>query len=75
MKAYQIKINGQKYSLPFVNNLECLRMLAKLKLESAVTVVIEEVKIKPGDAYRDGNTIFVDDFVRGCYYRDNEECI
>lgn len=80
MKAYQIKINNENFSLPFDNNKHCLIALAKLNFEDVRVVDVEEVEIKTGDLFRSGNTIFEKDSVyvgtvKGCYYREHKEHI
>ena len=75
MKAYQIKINGEKFSIPFTHHDECLVMLAKMDFENDAVISVEEVEIKSGDYYREGNTIICDSIIRGCYYNDHAEHI
>ena len=77
MRAYQIKVNGENFSLPFTHNNDVLVMLAKRADE---TTTVEEVKINVGDHYRCGNVIYQKDevfkgVVRGCYYNDHAEHI
>ena len=75
MKAYQIKVDGENFSLPFEHHKECLTLLSKVDFENVKTVLIEVIEIKSGDYYRDGNTIICDGIIRGCYYNDNIEHI
>ena len=75
MKAYQIKINGENFSVPFEHHSECLVMLAKMDFDNDATISVEEVEIKPGECYRDGNTIICDSIIRGCYFNHHKESI
>lgn len=72
MRAYQIKVNGNNYSLPFAHNNDVLVMLARMADE---TTTVEEVEIKAGETYRDGNTVIRDGIIRGVYYNNHAEHI
>lgn len=77
MRAYQIKVNGNNYSLPFAHNNDVLVMLARMADE---TTTVEEVEIGVGDYYRNGNVIYMKDdifkgVVKGVYYKDHAESI
>ena len=77
MRAYQIKVNGKPFSLPFVHNDDALVMLARMADENTT---VEEVEIGVDDYYRNGNVIYQKDdaskgIVRGVYYKDHAESI
>ena len=72
MKAYQIKLKGQEFGVPFARYNDMVQMLDKLK-EHETTVTIQMVETKTGDAYRDGNNIIVDGIIRGVYCTEQPE--
>lgn len=74
MKAYQVKLKGKNFGVPFVSYDEMMKMLAKLKdYETATTV--QMVDIKPGESFREGNTIIRDGIIEGVYYNNHAEHI
>lgn len=80
MKAYQIKVNGENFSLPFTHHEECLKLLSKVNFEDVKTVLVEVVEIGVGEYYRSGNVVYMKDdvykgVVKGCYYNDHAEHI
>ena len=74
MRAYQIKLKGKNFGVPFARYNDMVQMLDKLK-DHETTVTIQMLETKTGDAYRDGNTIIVDGIIRGVYYSDQPEHI
>ena len=74
MRAYQIKVKGKNFGVPFARYNDMVQMLDKLK-DHETTVTIQMLETKTGDAYRDGNTIIVDGIIRGVYYNDQPEHI
>ena len=72
MRAYQIKVKGENFGVPFIHYNEMTQMLDNLKDYETMTTV-QMVEIKTGDAYRDGNTIFVDNIVKGVYCTHHPE--
>lgn len=80
MRAYQIKVNGNNYSLPFEHHEDMMKLLPKVNFEDAQTVLIEAIEIGVGDYYRTGNVIYMKDevfkgVVKGVYYKDHKESI
>lgn len=80
MRAYQIKVNGKPFSLPFTHQQDCITLLSKVSLEDVQTILIEAVEIQVGDSYRAGNVVYKKDemlkgVVNGCYYSDHAEHI
>jgi len=78
MRAYQIKVNGKPFSLPFTHHQDCIALLSKTKLEDVQAILIEAVEIGVGDSYRTGNVVYRKDevfkgVVSGCYYSDHPE--
>lgn len=70
MRAYQVKVDGKNFSLPFVNGTEALKMLERLENAS-----VEMVEVKADDYYRDHNTIIHNGIIRGVYYDHHAERI
>lgn len=80
MRAYQIKVNGENFSIPFAHHEECIKLLPKVNFEEADTILIEAVEVKVNDYYRAGNVVYQKDdvykgVVRGCYFADHAEHI
>lgn len=72
MRAYQIKVKGKNFGVPFIHYNEMTQMLDSLKDQETMTTV-QMVDLKAGDAYREGNTIFTDNIVSGVYCTHNPE--
>lgn len=72
MRAYQIKVKGKNFGVPFIRYNEMTQMLDNLKDYETMTTV-QMVEIKAGDSYREGNTIFTDNIVSGVYCTHHPE--
>lgn len=79
MRAYQVKLKGQNFGVPFVHYEELKQMLDKLK-DQETMVTVQMLEIGVGDYYRHGNIIYMQDellkgVVKGVYYKDHAESI
>ena len=79
MRAYQIKLKGKSFGVPFVHYNEMVQMLDKLK-DHETTVTIQMLEIGVGDYYRNGNVIYMQDelfkgVVKGAYREGQPEHI
>ena len=81
MRAYQLKrlVNGvyKNVSIPFQSFDEAKQLLVKLATTPSELdeFTIEEVEVNTSEVYRHGNTVFIDNFVRGVFYNDHPEYI
>lgn len=81
MRAYQLRklvdSNYVNVSVPFESFEEAKRLLVKLVNvpEDLPLFTIEKVEVKQGEPIRDGNTIYVDNILRGVYYKHQIESI
>lgn len=81
MRAYQLKrLVDSEYvnvSVPFEYFEEAKRLLVKMVNvpEDLPMFTIEKVEVKQGEPIRDGNTIYVDNVLRGVYYKHQIESI
>lgn len=79
MRAYQIKLKGKNFGVPFTHYNEMAQMLDKLK-DHETTVTIQMLEIGVGDQYRIGNVVYMlDDLqkgvVQGAYRQGQPEYI
>ena len=79
MRAYQIKLKGQNFGVPFARYNDMVQMLDKLK-DHETTVTIQMLEIGIGDYYRNGNVIYMLDelhkgVVQGAYREGQPEYI
>lgn len=79
MRAYQIKLKGKNFGVPFTHYNEMVQMLDKLK-DHETTVTIQMLEIGVGDYYRNGNVIYMQDellkgVVKGAYREGQPEYI
>lgn len=79
MRAYQVKLKGQNFGVPFVHYEEMKQMLDKLK-DQETMVTVQMLEIGVGDYYRTGNVIYMKDelfkgVVQGVYRKDQPESI
>ena len=79
MKAYQIKVKGKEFGVPFIHYNEMTQMLDKLK-DYETTVTIQMLEIGVGEQYRNGNVIYMQDellkgVVKGAYREGQPEHI
>lgn len=60
MRAYQIKVKGKNFGVPFIHYNDMVQMLDKLKdYETMITIQMLEISV--GDYYRNGNVIYMQD--------------
>ena len=65
MRAYQIKLKGKNFGVPFANYNDMVKMQDKLK-DFETTLTIQMLEIGVGDQYRNGNVIYMlDDLLKG----------
>ena len=79
MRAYQIKLKGKNFGVPFIHYNDMVQMLDKLK-DHETTVTIQMLEISVGDYYRNGNVIYMQDellkgVVQGAYREGQPEHI
>ena len=65
MRAYQIKVKGKEFGVPFIHYNDMVKMLDKLK-DYETTITIQMLEIGVGEQYRNGNVIYMlDDLQKG----------
>jgi hypothetical protein len=65
MRAYQIKLKGKNFGVPFARYNDMVQMLDNLK-DHETTVTIQMLEIGVGDQYRNGNVIYMlDELLKG----------
>ena len=79
MRAYQIKVKGKAFGVPFIHYNDMLKALDKLK-DHETTVTIQMLEIGVGEQYRNGNVIYMLDelqkgVVQGAYREEQPERI
>ena len=79
MRAYQIKLKGKNFGVPFAIYNDTVKMLDKLK-DHETTLTIQMLEIGVGDQYRNGNVIYMMDellkgVVQGAYREGQPEHI
>lgn len=79
MRAYQVKLKGQNFGVPFIHHNEMKQMLDKMK-DQETMITVQMVEIVVDDYYRTGNVIYMKDelnkgVVKGFYNKDQAESI
>ena len=65
MKAYQIKVKGKNFGVPFIHYNDMAKMQGKLK-DYETTLTIQMLEIGVGDSYRNGNVVYMlDEYQKG----------
>lgn len=75
MRAYQIKLKGKNFGVPFANYNDMVKLLDKLK-DFETTLTIQMLEIGVGEQYRNGNVVYMlDDLQKGVvqgFYREGQ---